>query len=230
MKTINQVFEEFLKEQQARLKPRTYEGYEEALYIFEQFLNGHAHQFLNEKDRKLFDKFYSEEHEEYCEIFGPDKISPSEMGEFLDYFMVRKVIGSKELMKTVGRVMRKFVKWMNEKGYMQKEEFETTAEIVDKLKDELPKVRELSGLIYDYIQNNPIDDFTESVDGYFRVTKVENRKLWLEGYMEDRGTVRPVTVSTEISSMCKVGWVINLDLGKTCKSWKMLECGNVYPR
>lgn len=230
MKTINQVFEEFLKEQQARLKPRTYEGYEDAMHLFEQCLNGYAHQYLNEKDSKLFDKLYNEGDNEYCEIFGPEKIGSSEMGEFLDYFMIKKVMGSKELMKTVGRVMRKFVKWMNKKGYMPEEEFEDTAGIVDELKDELPKVEELSGLIYDYIRNNPIDDFTESVDGYFRVTKIENRKLWLEGHMGTRGTFGPVSVSTGISSLCKIGWVINLDLCKTGKSWKMLESGNVYPR
>jgi len=63
----------------------------------------------------------------------------------------------------------------------------------------------MSGLIYDHIRNNPIDDFTERVDGYFRVTKIETRKLWLEDYMGSRGTVGPVSVSTEISSLCKVG-------------------------
>lgn len=91
-------------------------------------------------------------------------------------------------------------------------------------------MKELSGLIYCYIQDNPIDDFTEIVDGYFKVTKIETRKLWLEGYVGSIGPEGPVSVSTEISSMCKVGWVINLELGKTGKSWRMLECGNVYPR
>lgn len=110
MKAINQVFEEFLKEQQARFKPRTYGGYEDAIYFFEQFLNGYAHQYLKEKDSKLFDKLYNEENKEFCEIFGPDKIYSSGMGEFLDYFMIKKVMGSKELMKTIGRGMRKFVK------------------------------------------------------------------------------------------------------------------------
>jgi len=113
MKTIKQVFEEFLEEQQVRLKPRTYGGYEDAIYLFEQGLNTYAYQYLGDKDSKLFDKLYNEKNKEFCEIFGPDKIGSSEIGEFLDYFMIRKVMGSKELMKTVGRVMRKFVKWMN---------------------------------------------------------------------------------------------------------------------
>lgn len=229
MKTIKQVIGEFLKEQQARLKPSTYRRYEDAMYLFKHYLNDYAYQYLDEKDRKLFDKLY-DKNKEFCEIFGPDKISSSVINEFLDYFMNRKVMGGKGLMETVGRVMRKFVKWMNEKGYINEEEYENTAEIVDELKDELPKVEELSSLIYDYIQNNPPEDFTERVDGYFCVTKIEPRKLWLEDYIEGGETIGPVSVSTEISSMCKLGWVICLELGKTSKGWQMLESGNVYPK
>jgi len=229
MKTIKQVFGEFLEEQEARLKPKTYRGYADAIYLFEQCLNGYAYQGLNKKDSKRFDTLYNEKHKEFCEVFGPDKIGPSEIGEFLDYFMIRKVVGSKELMKTVGRVMRRFVKWMGEKGYMPEGKLEDTAELVDELKEELPKVEELSGLIYEYIQNHPVGKFSEICDSYFRVTKIESGKLWLEDDMGGKGDIGPIIVSTEISSLCKVGWVINLELGKTRKGWEMLESGNVYP-
>jgi hypothetical protein len=230
MKTIKQVFKEFLEEQQVRLKPRTYGGYEDTIYLFEQCLNNYAYQYLDDKESKVFDKLYDEKNKQFCELFVPDKIGSLEIGEFLDYFMVRKVIGSKELMKTVGRVMRKFVKWMKEKGYMNEGEYDNSAEIVDDLKDELPKVVELSSLIYDYIQDNPPEKFSESVDGYFRVTKIEPRKLWLEDYIGCGGTLGPVSVSLEISSMCKEGWVIYLELGKTSKGWQMLISGTVFPK
>jgi len=42
MKTIKQVIEEFLEEQKARLKPRTYGGYEDAIGLFEYYLDGYA--------------------------------------------------------------------------------------------------------------------------------------------------------------------------------------------
>jgi hypothetical protein len=42
--TIKHVFEEFLEEQQVRLKPRTYGGYEDAIYLFKQGLNSYAYQ------------------------------------------------------------------------------------------------------------------------------------------------------------------------------------------
>ena len=99
--------------------------------------------------------------------------------------------------------------------------------MVDELKDELPKVEELASLIYDYIQNNPPEDFTKIIEGYFRITKVEPGKLWLENYTGTGKEIGTVFVSTEISAMCKVGWVINLELGKTGEGWQMLESGNV---
>jgi len=229
MKTIEQVTEEFLEEQKARLKPRTYSGYEYAIELFEDYLNGYAYQYLDEDDNKLFDKLYDGEDKEFCEIFGPDKIGPSEIGEFLDYFMIRKVAGSKDFMKTVGRVMRKFVKWMKEKGYMDEEEYGISAEVVDELKDELPEVTELSDLIYNYIGDNPPGDVTETRDGYFTVTKTEPGKLWLGDYMGSEEDIGPVIVSDEISSICKVGWTICLEMGRTSKGWEMMGSGNVYP-
>lgn len=227
MKTVKQVLNEFLKEQQDRVKPGTYRYYDDAMYFFEECLNGYAYQYLDEKDSKRFDKLY-EQGKEFCEIFGSSNIGANEISEFLDYFMVKKVMGSKELMKNVGRVMRKFVRWMNEKGYMNDEEFKITAERVDNLKDDLPKVEELASMIYHYTENTPVDDFTEKADGYFRVAKIKPGKLWLEN-MEGGKSIGPTFVSNEISSQCKVGWVIYLELGKTTKGWQMLESGNVYP-
>ncbi|MEA3325632.1 MAG: hypothetical protein U9Q37_10995 [Euryarchaeota archaeon] len=47
------------------------------------------------------------------------------------------------------------------------------------------------------------------------------------GSVEDIG---PVTVSDEISSICKVGWTICLEMGRTSDGWVMLGSGNVYPK
>jgi hypothetical protein len=139
-------------------------------------------------------------------------------------------MGSKELMRTVGIVMGKFLEWLKEKGYMSEEKYEDVAEIVDELKDELPKVEELPDLIFEYIQDSPLEqDFAETVEGYFKVTKIKPGELWLEDTLEGK-EIGPVFVSTAISSMCKVGWVICLELSKTSKGWRMLESRNVYPR
>nr|CBH37605.1 hypothetical protein BSM_10820 [uncultured archaeon] len=52
-----QVFEEFLEEQQVRLKPRTYGGYEDAIYLFEQCLNSYAYQYLDSNNKRIEQSF-----------------------------------------------------------------------------------------------------------------------------------------------------------------------------
>lgn len=229
MKTIEKVLVEFLREQQIQLKSKTYRGYKDAIELFKDYLNGYAYQELKEKDSELFDKLFNEENKEFCQIFGYDKISSCQIGEFLGDFMIRKVIVSKELMRTVNRVMRKFIKWIRKKGYVDEEEYDMAAQAVDGLKNDLPKVAELSDLIYEYTEYAPPIDFTKTVEGHFPVTKIQPGKLWLRNYLEQEGKIGPVFVSDEISSLCKVGWMISLKLGKTRRGWEILESGNVYP-
>lgn len=229
MKTIKQVFKEFLKEQKSRLKPKTLRGYEDGIFLFQDYLNGYAYQYLDREDSELFDKLYNERGKEFCEIFSPDKIGGTEISEFLNYFMIRKVMGSKELMKTVSRVMKKLIKWMHEKRYMEEEDYNYGSEIANRAKDELPQCEELAGLIWECCEYGEYEEYTETVEGYLQVIKIEPGKLWFEDYMGSEKKIRPVHVDHEISSLCKVGWVINLVLGKTRKGWKMLESGNVYP-
>lgn len=50
-------------------------------------------------------------------MFGPDKITEN-LGEFLDYFMVRKVIAGEELLKAAGTVTGKLMRWLGERGYI----------------------------------------------------------------------------------------------------------------
>ena len=229
MKTIEQAFKEFLNEQKSRLKPKTYRGYEDTIFLFTDYLNGYAYQYLGKEESELFDKQYNEKGKEYCKIFEPDIIGESEINEFLNYFMIRKVMGSKELMKTVSRVMKKLVKWLNEKGYMEQEDYEYSIEVTDKAKDDLPQCEELATLIYECCEYSDYEEYSEKVDGYLQVTKIQPGKLWFEDYTGSGKKIGPVHVDHEISSLCKVGWVINLVLGKTRRGWKMLESGNVYP-
>jgi hypothetical protein len=225
MKTIKKVFNEFLKEQKAHLSQRTLRGYEDAIFLFQSYLNEYASQYLDERETEIFEN----KGKEFCEVFSPDQIGSTEINEFLNYFIIRKVMGSKELMKNVSRAMKKLVKWMNEKGYMAGEEYELGTEIADRAKADLPQCEELANLILEACEYGEYEEYSEKVDGYWQVTKIQSGKLWLEDYSGSRKKIGPVPVDHEISSLCKVGWVINLVLGRTRRGWIMLESGNVYP-
>lgn len=219
------VFKEFLKEQKAYLSSRTFRGDEDAIFLFQDYLNEYAAQYLDKEDRKLLDI----DGKDFSEIFSPDQIGSAEINEFLNYFMIRKVMGSKELMKNVSRAMKKLVKWLNEKGYMEQEDYEYSIEVTNKAKEDLPQCEELANLIYECCEHGNYEEYTEKVDGYLQVTKIQPGKLWFEDYTGSGKKIGPVHVDYEISSLCKIGWVINLALGKTRLGWKMLESGNVYP-
>jgi len=227
MKTIKDVFNEFLAEQEARLKPRTYSGYYETIELFEDCLNGYGHNSLSIEESERFDELYGDK-KDFCEVFGPDVIDSAQIAEFLDYFMIKKVIASDTLLKTVGTVTRKLVKWLGEKGYVFEEDYDNMIDVVDKLKADMPAVAELADLIYDYIYQSSDVDFEETKDGYFKVADIKPGELWLGDYGGSKKLVGPVIVSEEISSKCKKGWSINLLLGKTGKDWQMIESGYVY--
>lgn len=50
----------------------------------------------------------------FCVIVGPTR--GQNLGEFLDYFMVRKVIAGQELRKASGTVTGKLVRWLADRG------------------------------------------------------------------------------------------------------------------
>jgi len=230
-KTIREILEEFLSEQQARLSPKTYSGYEEATYFFRTYLNSYGHRHLNRAETKRYKKLEATEDKKFGEIFGPEHLSSSELSDFLADFMVKKVAGNKTLMETTGRVMYKLVKWLHEKDYIPDKEYEETVEVVKKLKIDLPLVGEGTDLIYDYVQKHPVEArYTSDLDAYFKIVKIEPGKLWLEDYLRSGNKVGPVIVSEEISSKCKVGWTVSLLVAKTGKVWRILESGYVLPR
>jgi hypothetical protein len=231
MKTIKEILWEFLDEQQARLRPKTYSGYEEAIAYFRMYLNNFGHRHLNKTETKRYEKLEASQDKKFWEVFGPEHLSSSEIYDFLADFMVRKVDGSRTLMQTTDRVMSKLVKWLHEKGYMPDKEYEEAIKIVKGLKVDLPLVGEVTDLIYNYVEKHPVEtDYTSELDAYFKIVKIEPGKLWLEDYLESGKEVGPVIVSKEISSKCKVGWTISLLVAKTGKVWRILESGYMLPR
>jgi hypothetical protein len=111
---IAEVLDEFLAEQRNRLKPATLGKYEDVIDLFKSSMNGYACGCLDKGESALFERLYHAEgdaHREFCEIFGPDKILEN-VREFLDYFMIRKVMCGKELLRAAGTVMKKLARWL----------------------------------------------------------------------------------------------------------------------
>jgi len=102
--TIAETLETFLAETGRSRGARRQAEFEAAAGLLVECLNGYAHQGLSKEDTALWRRHYDAggaEHREFCEVFGPEHLLPN-LGEFLGWFMVRKVIGPKYLMKVGG--------------------------------------------------------------------------------------------------------------------------------
>jgi hypothetical protein len=110
---IKEVFEQFLSEQRLKLAPKTYRDYASVIELFEHQLDGYAwnnipngtkaYDAAKKKGRSFID-LYDHTHME------------SNVREFLDYFVPRKVMAGNEfILKTCPRVIRKLLRWMREK-------------------------------------------------------------------------------------------------------------------
>ena len=226
--TIAEVFDQFLEEQETRVKPQTFRKYADIVYLFKESMNSYAYQSLGKEEKDCFNNFFGlqgEDHREFCDIFGPSEILGN-VSEFLNYFMIRKVMCGKELLKAAGTVIKKLVKWLSEHGHVDGEGVEDYAKQAGRASKELPAMEDLSGLLWKYAVNRANVEFQETAEGYFSVRSVENGRVHLEDLY---GAKFVLTLPTEIASICKPGWSINLALGKTKGQWKILEVGNVYP-
>ncbi len=227
---IEEVLERFLEDCRRQLKSATMRKYEDIIDLFQDSMDGYAHQYLDKGEAAFFDNLYNAEgkaHREFCQIFGPDKI-PSNVGEFLGYFMPRKVMCSKELLKAAGTVMKKLGKWLAEHGYISNEWAENMIERGTEAATNLPVAEELAELLYEYANAHPISKWTDEIEDYFTIEKVEPGKLYLSDFMGAKDEIITLLLPRNITNLCKVGWDISLFLGKTGRGWQIIESGGAY--
>ena len=223
-KTIDQVFREFLAEQEARLGPATVSKYEGILDLLGSCLGrcwpGHEQ---SEYER------ITAAGGTFCGTFGPEEILGG-LSEFLGYFMPHKVVASKATMQAAGTVTKKLVKWLREKGYVEDDEGLELAEkrASDAARD-LPASQDVVDLLEAYLDEHAPQRRGRELEDHFMVTRVEPGKLWLDPFVSGDREIGPVPVPGEVSDLCKVGWDIGGTVVKTAKGWRLAEVWSVSP-
>ena len=229
-KPIRIVLEEFFDEQRARLKPATARQYRDGIELFQLFLNDYGPNHLDEAETALFEQHrYTADGDDrdFCDIFGPEKI-PDQASEFLGYFMVRKVIASKQTMAAAGRTIKKLGKWLQQKGYIDADSAKAMAERGGDSARDLPRAQNLAEMLQSAADFSMVDpDADEVIEDHFTVEAVEDCWLTLSPMME-RGRYQ-VPVPHAASEQCQVGWDISGVIAKGPEGWQFVEVWNVYP-
>jgi len=235
--TIDEVCEEFLAEQSVRLKPRTLSTYEAVLDMLRHHLNGYAYETLSQAESALFDRYYNadgKEHREFCQLFGPDKIAEN-LGMFLGYFMIRKVMAGADFKRAAGTVTKKLSKWLASKGYVSSEHAETGADEGAQAARDLPRAERAARILFDAAEDLAVDPNDLAGEDHmefdhFTISRLESGKVWLGlPTLRKTRTYGPIPVPSSATKLLEEGWDISCSLGRIRGKWRIVEVANVYP-
>jgi hypothetical protein len=223
---IDAVLDEFLADQERRLAPRTFRNYADVVYLLRDCLNGYGHQSLDPAERARWEAAFDDDEEAFVQVFGPEKIAEN-LGEFLDYFMIRKVMAAEELLRAAGTVTKRLATWLGERGYLDAGAVEMAVGRGADAARDLPRAEKLSGLLFEQSRMSTIDAHTldddDCIEDYLMIDRVERGALWFEG------GIGPVKVPKAASDIAQSGWSVNIVLCRVGTTWHVVEVGNVYP-
>lgn len=226
--TIDRALDAFLGAQRERLSERTFRNYENVVELLRDSLNGYAYDTLGADDRARWEAaFEAGDEDAYCHIFPPDHI-PAHLGEFLGYFMIRKVMAGEDLLRASGTVTKRLAKWLRDEGLISAEQAADAADRGAAATQDLPRAERLGNLLYEEAEKLPDFDPADVpdehvVEDYLAIERVEPGALWFEG------GVGPVAVPTEASDLAQPGWSVNIVLVMLRGRWRVAEVGFVYP-
>lgn len=233
--SIAELFERFLADQRARLAPRTLRKYETVIELLAAHLNGYGHENLAPEERRRWEAAYdgdgrvAGDEEAFTHLFGAEQIVEN-LGGFLGYFMVRKVLAGEDLLRAAGTVTKKLCAWLAEHGHISVDDAKVAAGRAADAGRDLPRAERLSRLLYDQaaasavpaavLDSIPDEDL---IDDHLTIERVSPGVLWFEG------GIGPLPVPREASDLAKPGWSVYVVLVRYRERWVLLEVGNVYP-
>ncbi len=226
---ISAVLAAYLADEEARLAAKTYGQYADVIELLQHSLNGYAANSLDKSEYELWEELFNAEgdkHREFCDIFGPEHILPN-VGEFLNYFMIRKVMAGQDLLRASGTVTKNLAKWLAAKGYATADEAGDAVEFGADAARDLPRAEKLVALLREFTSSKYFPEDSDMED-QFEIKRVEPGKIWLEGFGDGR-LLGPIGLPAEATKLCQVGWSLSGAVRRRGKTWLLVEAWNVYP-
>ena len=108
-------------------------------------------------------------------------------------------------------MIRRLTKWLAEHRNADTNEAAAYTEEAREATKEPPATEELVDPLWQFAEDQHEADSEETADGYFNVKRVERERVHLT---EMGGKAFVVKPPVGITTKCKVGWSLNLELGK----------------
>src|SRR3989337_1639797 len=165
---IDKSMQLFLKDISDKRSPKTVQKYQDVLSLFHDYLASYA-------------ELSYEEHKDKGIVLTAEtqELEDGQVSDFLEWFLIRKVMGPHWLMTSAPGIMKAYIKWLDSKGLLAEGSMDDIVEISRKTTKDLPRVEKAASLLYTLCNKNS-DRF--SGDDF----KDEN---YMEGYGEEIGRI-----------------------------------------
>lgn len=231
MDTIAVALTQFLAETGAG-NPRSTGSPTAVIELFQEYLNGWAHEDLTPCERQRFEQECAE-NRRFCDIFDARRIQSHHLNAMLGHFAVPHGPGTKGFLRAVGPVIEKLAAWLAHKGFWTVKDYAWYRELAgEQPGHQLVGCDEFVRLLWQHTQTHPVrapDDLPDEdcVDEEFMIRSVSSGKLHFETLLGGDEIV--LTLPKALTAKARAGWSVNLELARVRGKWRILSVGNVYP-
>jgi hypothetical protein len=204
-----------------KLSPKTVKKYEYVLELFLDYLGSYAElPYEEQKDGSI------------VVTADTTALHDGQVESFLEWFLIRKVMGPEWLAKSAPGILKKYMKWLDAQGLLAEGAMDDLTDVTKKASKDLPRVEKAAELLYHLCRTNAarfgVDAFDDEdcEEGYGEVMSIVEDKLSLDLEGEK---IRPVLITRDIARYLKIGDTVNIVVGRKGRVWHPLEVGNVYP-
>ncbi len=232
MHTLAEALHRFLDET-GRGNPRSSASPTAVIRLFQEYLNGWAHEDLNPCERQRFEREYAE-NRRFCDIFDASRMQPHHLNAMVSHFAVRNGPGTKGFLQAVGPVMEKLANWLVQESFWAEKDHRWYRELVgEKPGRELAGCEDFARLLWQHVECHHVaapDDLADRdyLDDQFTIRKVEPGKLHLEALLEGEDEI-VLSLPKSVTAKARKGWSVTLELARVRGKWRILGVGNVYP-
>lgn len=219
--TIDDILDEFVHDQRARLAARTLAQYTYALSYFRLYLEAYWPGHGQDEYGRI-----TKAGGTYCGTFGPEELTGA-FGGFLDYYMPRKAMCGKQTMRASATVTKKLAIWLREKGYVA--DVDLAVERASHAARELPASKDALRILEAHAARYAPDGRVDRIEDHFTVVRLEPGKLWLDPQSYGGDALGPLSVPREATARLKVGWDLGGVVERTSGGLRLVEVWSISP-
>ncbi len=222
---LDTVFRQFMNDQRARLRPSTYDRYDDAMYALKAYLNTFGYRLLDESDLAYYRDMFAP----FLRLFSVEKFTLKYIRYFMIAFAVEYLPDTKTMAQSICTLLRRLVRWMADNELISDDDRTAFLAEIDEHANDLIASKSLIRPLREYIADSQYqyDLEDQSIDGLFEVVRIEPGKLRLRA-VESGSVHDPVLIPERFSDRLRPGWTLSVALGRSPTGWRLLGLGNIY--